>query len=136
MNGKRHISVLLENFSKGKPWALSRLITLVENNDPNKEKIMSFIHPKTKGAYVVGITGPQGVGKSTLIGKLAKDFLAHAHEIGIIMINWGSRPFTIRRGDRIAQMVVARVCRGEWVEVEDLDETDRGRGGFGHTGVD
>ena len=42
--------------------------------------------------------------------------------------------FEIARGDRIAQLVVARVLRPEWVEVAVLDETDRGEGGFGHTG--
>jgi dUTP pyrophosphatase len=55
-------------------------------------------------------------------------------EIQIIVINLGQEPFTIARGDRIAQMVVAPVSRGEWQETDDLDVTDRGSGGFGHTG--
>ncbi len=55
-------------------------------------------------------------------------------EIKIILINLGQDPFTIRRGDRIAQMVVAPVTRTLWEPVVVLDETLRGEGGFGHTG--
>lgn len=55
-------------------------------------------------------------------------------EIGIILINHGSAPFVIRSGERIAQMIVAPVVRAELVEVEELDDTRRGSGGFGHTG--
>ena len=56
-------------------------------------------------------------------------------EVGVILTNFGSKPFEIARGDRIAQMVVARVERAEIVEVAELDESARGAGGFGHTGV-
>ena len=56
-------------------------------------------------------------------------------EIGIIMINWGTEPFAIKSGDRIAQMVFSRVYRADLVEVNYLNATSRGRGGFGHTGV-
>ncbi|HWE44521.1 MAG TPA: dUTP diphosphatase [Caulobacteraceae bacterium] len=55
-------------------------------------------------------------------------------EVGVILINHGEEPFTIRRGDRIAQMVVARYERVEWQVVENLDDTARGMGGFGSTG--
>ena len=55
-------------------------------------------------------------------------------EIGIIMINHGEEPFVIRRGDRIAQMVVHRVCKVSWSLSQQLDITPRGDGGFGHTG--
>jgi dUTP pyrophosphatase len=54
-------------------------------------------------------------------------------EIGIIMINHGEMPFVIRRGDRIAQMTVHRVCRVSWIPSQRLDATPRGDGGFGHT---
>ena len=57
-------------------------------------------------------------------------------ELGIIMMNLGSGVFTIQRGDRIAQLVLARVERLEWRIVEKLSETTRGEGGFGHTGKD
>ena len=56
-------------------------------------------------------------------------------EIQVIVLNTGTRPFRIRRGDRIAQLVIAPVTRAEWREVEDLEETERGAGGFGHTGT-
>ena len=55
-------------------------------------------------------------------------------EIAVIVINHGSEPFVIRRGERIAQMVVARFSRVEWLEAAELPVTERGDGGFGHTG--
>jgi dUTP pyrophosphatase len=55
-------------------------------------------------------------------------------EIGIIMVNHGREPFTVRNGERIAQMVFAPIARAELQVVDDLDETERGEGGFGHTG--
>lgn len=54
-------------------------------------------------------------------------------EIGVILINHGQEPFLIRRGDRIAQMVVHRVCRAVWATSGELPPTERGGGGFGHT---
>ena len=56
-------------------------------------------------------------------------------EIGVIMANLSAEPFTIADGDRIAQLVVARHETVEWEAVTDLDETERGAGGFGHTGT-
>lgn len=55
-------------------------------------------------------------------------------ECGVILANIGAEPFVIRRGERIAQLVIARHSRANWVEVEALDETVRGAGGFGSTG--
>ena len=56
-------------------------------------------------------------------------------EVCVILVNLSSEPFTITDGERIAQMVIARYEQVEWCECEVLDETDRGAGGFGHTGV-
>ena len=56
-------------------------------------------------------------------------------EVGVILANFGKEPFEVRKGDRIAQVVVAPVTQAEIVEVASLDETDRGAGGFGSTGV-
>ncbi len=56
-------------------------------------------------------------------------------EIGIILGNVGKSPYVVRRGDRIAQMVVQKVVRADITVVEELDETARSGGGFGHTGV-
>ena len=55
-------------------------------------------------------------------------------EIGVILVNHGEESFTVRNGDRIAQMVIGAICRVQWVEVDGLDDTNRGAGGFGHTG--
>ncbi len=56
-------------------------------------------------------------------------------EVKVILINLGKEPYTIRRGDRIAQLIVARVSRAQVVKVSELSDTRRGGGGFGHSGV-
>jgi len=56
-------------------------------------------------------------------------------EIKVNLINHGREPFTLQRGERIAQMIIAPVIQAVWEQVEDLDETERGAGGFGSTGV-
>ena len=56
-------------------------------------------------------------------------------EIKVNLINHGPEPFTLQRGDRIAQMIIAPVIQAVWEEVDELGETDRGAGGFGSTGV-
>lgn len=53
----------------------------------------------------------------------------------VLLINFSDEAFTINDGERIAQMVIARHEQAEFVEVEELDETERGEGGYGHTGV-
>ena len=55
--------------------------------------------------------------------------------IGVILINHGSEPFDVNPGDRIAQMVVTKYERVEWELTDELDKTERGEGGFGHSGV-
>jgi len=55
-------------------------------------------------------------------------------EVGVILINLGAEPYTVENGERIAQMVFARCERAFFLEVDELGETDRGAGGFGHTG--
>jgi dUTP diphosphatase len=55
-------------------------------------------------------------------------------EVRVILVNLGAEPATIQPGDRVAQMVVGPVSRVEWIEVGELDPTERGGGGFGHTG--
>lgn len=56
-------------------------------------------------------------------------------EVCVILVNLSNEPFTVADGERIAQMVIARHEQAEWCEVVQLDETERGGGGFGHTGV-
>jgi dUTP pyrophosphatase len=56
-------------------------------------------------------------------------------EIGVVLINLSQQDFVVNDGERIAQMVIARHEQGDFVVVEELDETERGEGGYGHTGV-
>lgn len=56
-------------------------------------------------------------------------------EVKILLTNFGKEPFTVSRGDRIAQMVIHRYARVEWQQVEQVNKTTRGAGGFGHTGI-
>lgn len=78
-----------------------------------------------------GLAMKHGIALLNSPGTIDADYRG---EIRIIMANLGPEPFTIQRGDRIAQMVVAPVTRVAWATVERLDETARGEGGFGHTG--
>ena len=59
----------------------------------------------------------------------------YRNEIGVILINLGQEDFVVNDGERIAQMVIAKYERAEWEPVDELDETERGMGGYGHTGV-
>jgi dUTP pyrophosphatase len=78
-----------------------------------------------------GLAAKHGVTVLNTPGTIDADFRG---EIGVILINHGETPFSIRRGERIAQMVVAAVDRAELVPVDTLAATDRGSGGFGSTG--
>ncbi len=80
-----------------------------------------------------GLALKYGIGMVNSPGTIDSDYRG---EIGLILINWGQRPFTIRRGDRIAQMLICKVYRAEIVEVDNLDSTKRGEGGFGHSGLE
>ena len=79
-----------------------------------------------------GLAARNGVGLLNSPGTIDSDYRG---EIKIVMFNFGKEPFTINRGDRIAQMIIARVARAILVEQDDLEDTQRGSGGFGHTGV-
>jgi len=79
-----------------------------------------------------GLALKHGIGMVNSPGTIDSDYRG---EIGIVMINWGKEPFEIRRGDRIAQMCITRVFRAGIEEVDELDPTGRGEGGFGHSGV-
>jgi dUTP pyrophosphatase len=79
-----------------------------------------------------GLALKKGISLPNTPGTIDADYRG---EIRIILINLGSEPFEIHRGDRIAQMVIAPVTRAEWVSVESLAQTERGSGGFGSTGT-
>ena len=71
-------------------------------------------------------------GITCLTGTIDADYRG---ELKVVLANLGETDFTIRRGDRIAQLIVAAVARANWSVVESLDETARGAGGFGSTGA-
>ena len=79
-----------------------------------------------------GLAVRNGIGLVNGIGTIDADYRG---EIKVALINWGQEPFVIHDGDRIAQMVIASYEKAELIEVEELSETERGEGGFGHTGV-
>jgi dUTP pyrophosphatase len=78
-----------------------------------------------------GLAAKHGVTVLNAPGTVDADYRG---EIGVLLINHGEQPFTIRRGERIAQMVIAKVARAELVTVLALPESGRGSGGFGSTG--
>lgn len=78
-----------------------------------------------------GLAVKHGIGIINSPGTIDADYRG---EIKIALINLGEKDYTIRRGDRIAQMVVKKVYQARLEIVEQLDETDRNTGGFGHTG--
>ncbi|MDA8637806.1 dUTP diphosphatase [Rhodospirillales bacterium] len=79
-----------------------------------------------------GLAAKHGVTVANSPGTIDADYRG---EIKVILINLGDAPVTLSRGDRIAQMIVAPVVQAAWNEVSDLDNTDRGAGGFGSTGI-
>ncbi len=83
------------------------------------------VRPRSGLALKSGITVPNTP------GTIDSDYRG---ELKVILINHGTYAFSVRRGDRVAQLVLAPVTRGAWLEVDDLSETARGEGGFGSTG--
>ena len=79
-----------------------------------------------------GLAVKHGIGLVNGIGTIDSDYRG---EVKVALINWGSEPFTIENGDRIAQLVIAPYERISWEKTDTLEETERGAGGFGHTGV-
>ncbi|MEQ8709549.1 MAG: dUTP diphosphatase [Rhodospirillales bacterium] len=79
-----------------------------------------------------GLAAKNGVTVLNSPGTIDADYRG---EVGVILINHGDQAFTIERGMRIAQMVIAPVTQARWQEVASLDETARGSGGFGSTGT-
>ncbi len=83
------------------------------------------VRPRSGLALKHGITVPNTP------GTIDSDYRG---ELKVILINHGAVPFAVRRGDRVAQLVLAPVTRASWLVVDELDETARGEGGFGSTG--
>ena len=79
-----------------------------------------------------GLAIKHGIGLVNGIGTIDSDYRG---EIKVALINWGDEAFIINDGDRIAQMVVCKYEQAEIVKADTLSETERGQGGFGHTGI-
>lgn len=79
-----------------------------------------------------GLAAKKGITVLNAPGTVDADYRG---EIGVILVNLSNEDFVINNGERIAQLVIAKHERAEWVEVDTLDETERGEGGFGSTGV-
>ena len=84
------------------------------------------VRPRSGLAYKKGITVLNSP------GTIDADYRG---EIGVILVNLSEEDFVIENGERVAQLVIAKHEQAQWVEVENLEETDRGAGGFGSTGV-
>jgi len=79
-----------------------------------------------------GLAAKKGITVLNAPGTVDADYRG---EIGVILVNLSNEDFTIENGERVAQLVIAKHERAEWVEVEELSSTDRGAGGFGSTGT-
>lgn len=79
-----------------------------------------------------GLAAKKGITVLNAPGTVDADYRG---EIGVILVNLSNEDFTIENGERIAQLVIAKHDRAEWVVVEELSETVRGEGGFGSTGI-
>ncbi|GAA4272205.1 dUTP diphosphatase [Aquimarina gracilis] len=79
-----------------------------------------------------GLAAKKGITVLNAPGTIDADYRG---EIGVILVNLSNDSFTIENGERVAQLVIAKHERAEWIEVNELSETSRGEGGFGSTGV-
>ena len=79
-----------------------------------------------------GLAIKHGISLANTPGTVDSDYRG---EIGVILVNLSNEPFTVNDGERICQMVITRYTRVDWERVERIAVTERGKGGFGHTGV-
>lgn len=99
--------------------------------------IPTGIHIQLPGGYEAqirprsGLAVKHGISIVNSPGTIDADYRG---EIRVILVNLSDEDFIINDGERICQMVIARHARVEWLQVDNLDETERGAGGFGHTG--
>lgn len=98
----KQIEQLVQGVLKGDRRSIARTITLIENSQPEARKIMSLLYPKTGGAHIIGVTGPTGSGKSTLIEKMISELRKKGRTVGVVAVDPTS-PFTggAFLGDRV-----------------------------------
>jgi len=108
MSPARDIDDLLDRFSRGQTAAAARLITVLENGGRDAEKVLDGIFHRTSDAWRVGLTGPPGAGKSSLLNRLAGDFTERGYALGVIAVDPTS-PFTggALLGDRIRMQALS-----------------------------
>jgi len=96
------IQQLVKGVLRGDKRSIARTISIIENNEPEAQKLVALLYPKTGRAHVVGITGPPGAGKSTLIEKLVKELRNRGKTVGVVAVDPTS-PFTggAFLGDRV-----------------------------------
>jgi len=105
------------------PFARALIPTGIHIGIP--EGFEAEIRPRSGMAHKFGVT------VLNTPGTIDSDYRG---EVKVLLVNLGDQPFTISNGDRIAQMIISRHERVEWKQVDSLNETSRGAGGFGHTG--
>src|SRR5207247_10102543 len=93
---------LVEEALAGSPQALARLISLVEDGDPEGQAVLRALHPRAGRAYLIGVTGPPGVGKSTLVDVWTASLRRGGKTVGVVAVD-PSSPFTggALLGDRV-----------------------------------
>ena len=79
-----------------------------------------------------GLALKHGISMVNCVGTLDADYTG---DVGVLLINLSKQRFKIKPGERIAQLVISPIAQGKWVEVDELDDTERGDGGFGHSGT-
>ncbi|MBN2012760.1 methylmalonyl Co-A mutase-associated GTPase MeaB [candidate division KSB1 bacterium] len=101
-SGKHNNDQLIDQYLAGNRRALSKLITIIENHGNGMHSLWERIHPKIGQAFRIGVTGPPGAGKSTLVDQLSKQFRTHQRTVGVIAVDPTS-PFSggALLGDRI-----------------------------------
>jgi len=96
------VKQLVNDVLKGNSRSIAKTITLIENNQPETQEVISLLYPHTGKAHIIGVTGPTGAGKSSLIEKLIKELRRTGKTIGIVAVDPTS-PFTggAFLGDRV-----------------------------------
>lgn len=79
-----------------------------------------------------GLALKHGISMVNCVGTLDADYTG---DVGVLLINLSKQRFKINPGERIAQLIISPIVQGNWIEVEELNDTERGDGGFGHSGT-